>query len=153
MVEELQKVISEHDAKGKLLKEDATIPHDPQDLALEQPPAEQATDVDKLKGKEKEHSPEDDISLDDSPTQDLPKTPAGEEHAVKRRALVQRLRECNLVLHKVMFLKGDVYHVLGEQHSKDEDTAYQKAEELRKRLLKCLLFIFQSGSDADIHVH
>ena len=70
----------------------------------------------------------------DPEEKDLPKTPAGEEHRIKRRAIKQRLREGQLVLHRVKFLQGDVFHVLGK--SADEDTAYQAAETLRHGLLK-----------------
>ena len=81
----------------------------------------------------------------DPEEKDLPKTPAGEEHRIKRRAIKQRLREGQLVLHRVKFLQGDVFHVLGK--SADEDTAYQAAETLRHGLLKSpfisrFLFIF-----------
>jgi E3 ubiquitin-protein ligase SHPRH len=70
----------------------------------------------------------------DPEEKDLPKTPAGEEHRIKRRAIKQRLREGQLVLHRVKFLQGDVFHVLGK--SADEDAAYQAAETLRHELLK-----------------
>jgi len=67
---------------------------------------------------------------------DLPRTPAGEEHLNKRRALQQRLRECYLVLHRIKFLQGDIYHVLGETEAAKEDAAYAVAEDLRHRLLR-----------------
>ena len=79
-------------------------------------------------------------------------------------ALQQRLREAQIVLHKVYFLKGDVryvsfpslspyvalstlididailslqvYHILGATHSDAENEAYAGAEELRRLLLK-----------------
>lgn len=65
---------------------------------------------------------------------DLPRNAAGEEHRVKRRAFQQRLRECQITLHKVCFLKGDVYHVLGNME--EETSAYEKAEALRRVLLR-----------------
>jgi E3 ubiquitin-protein ligase SHPRH len=70
----------------------------------------------------------------------LPKTPAGDEHRTKRSAIKQRLRECRLLLHKVNFLQGDVFHVLGK--SEEEDAAYQAADELRHQLLKGIDFVF-----------
>jgi E3 ubiquitin-protein ligase SHPRH len=140
MVEEIKAVISEHDVKGQLLKKDAAVLQESRSLNTDESHVAEAAPVDNGKGKEKEHDPVDDSSLEETHTPDLPKTPAGEEHAVKRRALVHRLRECNLVLHKVFFLKGDVYHVLGESYSKDEDVAYGNAEELRRKLLKCRWF-------------
>jgi len=65
---------------------------------------------------------------------DLPRTPAGEDHLNKKRALQQRLRECYLTLHRIKFLQGDVYHVLGETRAADEDAAYAAAEDVRRLL-------------------
>ena len=45
-------------------------------------------------------------------------------------------------MHKVQFLKGDVYHVLGERYANDETVAYGCAEELRRVLLKSMLAFF-----------
>lgn len=75
-------------------------------------------------------------SDEDAEDYDLPKTPAGQEHGIKRRALQQRLRESNVTLHRVKFLQGDVYHVLGGSHSAAEDAAYAAAEEIRRSLLR-----------------
>ncbi|KAF7984569.1 hypothetical protein HWV62_13783 [Athelia sp. TMB] len=72
----------------------------------------------------------------DSEEGDVPQTPAGLEHAAKGRALRQRLREARVVLHRVKFLQGDVYHVLGGAHAAAEDRAYADAEEIRRDLLK-----------------
>lgn len=80
---------------------------------------------------------EDIDDVEDVEDRGLPKTPAGEEHSIKRRALQQRLRECLMVMHRVKFLQGDVYHVLGASQSDKEDAAYAAAETLRKNLLKC----------------
>lgn len=61
-------------------------------------------------------------------------TTAGEEHITRRRTLQQRLRETRLVLHRVKFLQGDVYHVLDSQHPSEE--SYRVADEIRRELLK-----------------
>ncbi|KAH7925001.1 hypothetical protein BV22DRAFT_1034512 [Leucogyrophana mollusca] len=138
LIEEIRTAITEHAAKGDILKKEA--------LALtesrkkNQVPDARLTDVSgKGKGKGRDISPlsdidaEEDIDLED---EDLPKTPAGEEHSIKRRALQQRLRECLMVLHRVKFLQGDIYHVLGPSQSEKEDASYSAAELIRKDLLK-----------------
>lgn len=61
-------------------------------------------------------------------------TTAGEEHNTRRRTLQQRLRETRLVLHRIKFLQGDVYHVLDSQHPSEE--SYRVADEIRRELLK-----------------
>ncbi|OBZ74793.1 putative ATP-dependent helicase IRC20 [Grifola frondosa] len=71
-----------------------------------------------------------DFDLDE---EGLPKTPVGEAYTARKRALQQRLRECRISLHKVYFMKGDVYHVLGADA---EHEAYALAEDLRQLLLK-----------------
>ncbi|KAH7911867.1 SNF2 family N-terminal domain-containing protein [Hygrophoropsis aurantiaca] len=137
IIDEIRVAIAEHNAKGEVLKKEA--------LALKESRKQltngHSTKV-KGKGKEKERdgSPvsdddptNDDLDLEDS---DLPKTPAGEEHSIKKRALQQRLRECLLVLHRVKFLLGDIYHVLGPSQSEKEDASYAAAEVVRKDLLR-----------------
>jgi len=57
-----------------------------------------------------------------------------DEQAVRRRSLNQRLRETRLVLHRIKFLQGDIYHVLDNQHSSEE--SYGVANEIRRELLK-----------------
>ena len=74
---------------------------------------------------------------------DLPHNAAGEEHRIKRRAFQQRLRECQITLHKVCFLKGDVYHFLG--NTAEENSAFEKAEELRRVLLRSVYSSFCGG--------
>jgi E3 ubiquitin-protein ligase SHPRH len=140
-LEEIQTTLSKHDAIGKEMKTEAS--------RLRQARARASSEVtvtQKGKGKERERFSDDgnedededeEIEHDsevDPEEKDLPKTPAGEEHRIKRRAIKQRLREGQLVLHRVKFLQGDVFHVLGK--SSDEDAAYQAAETLRHGLLK-----------------
>jgi E3 ubiquitin-protein ligase SHPRH len=102
------------------------------------PDQDAASSLEKGKGKDREQSPSSSVDLD-SDDHDLPRTPAGEEHGIKRRALQHRLRECFITLHRVKFLQGDVYHVLGSSHGPDEDSAYANAEEIRRNLLKSWL--------------
>lgn len=118
LIQELQIVLADHDLKGKALKAE------PDDRQGKSDPMD--------KGKGQSIINADDTEDDDE--QGLPKTPAGDEHITKRRAIKHRLREGFLVLHKVKFLQGDIYHVLGK--STEEDAAYQAAEELRRQLLR-----------------
>ncbi|CAL1697614.1 unnamed protein product [Somion occarium] len=135
LIADIQEALEEHAAKGKMLKtqaleaqtafgRDVANPDDSEDDSMEG----------KGKSRARESTPSD-ISMD-SEDADVPKNAAGEEHAHKRRALQQRLRECQISLHKVYFLKGDVYHVLGATFSDSENDAYASAEELRRLLLK-----------------
>lgn len=69
-----------------------------------------------------------------SPHEEKTTTSLEEEKAVRRRTLNQRLRETRLVLHRIKFLQGDVYHVLDNQYSSEE--SYGIANEIRRELLK-----------------
>ena len=143
-LEEIQTTLAEHDAKGKEIKAEAARLRQDRARAL----SADVTVTLKGKGKERERFSDDESEDEDEDEgiehdgevdpeeKDLPKTPAGEEHRIKRRAIKQRLREGQLVLHRVKFLQGDVFHVLGK--SGDEDAAYQAAENLRHELLKSL---------------
>jgi len=87
------------------------------------------------------HMDDDDSSIDDdndeSDDSGLPKTPAGEEHLHKSRALQQRLRDCYFALHRVKFLQGDMYHWMGGSKVAEEATSYKAADEIRGKILKC----------------
>ena len=67
-----------------------------------------------------------------------------DEDFARRNAITHRLRETEILLHKVTFLMGDVYHTLGEKYSKEEEEAYGRAELIRKKLLKGELLTFAS---------
>ena len=91
----------------------------PKHNSLEQ---DAAGDNTKGKGKEKES---------------LPDTRSGEDDGARKRGgIANRLREAELLLHKVTFLMGDVYHTLGAKYSEEEEGAYAKAELIRRKLLK-----------------
>ena len=77
----------------------------------------------------------------------LPKTPAGDEHLHKSRAMQQRLRECYLTLHKVKFIQGDMYHWVGESMAVKELLAYKAAEGIRKKLLKCMFLSYSPDGE------
>ncbi|KAI9509909.1 SNF2 family N-terminal domain-containing protein [Russula earlei] len=122
IISDVVSVITDHDAKGAELKAKSTSRR----MAI---------------GVER-HVDDDDPTLsgnsDDNTSDDggLPKTPAGEEHLHKSRALQQRLRDCYLTLHRVKFLQGDMYHWMGESRVAEEATAYKAADEIRSKLLK-----------------
>ena len=136
IIDDIKTAIAEHHIKGEALKDEARALRESRQQNLPD-----SSEADKGKGK-RAMSPLTDVDedVDDLEDRDLPKTPAGEEHSIKRRALQQRLRECLMVLHRVKFLQGDVYHVLGALQSDKEDASYAAAETLRKDLLKCAYF-------------
>ncbi|KAG1816837.1 SNF2 family N-terminal domain-containing protein [Suillus subaureus] len=135
IIDDIKTTIAEHQVKGEALKNEARALRESRQQNLPD-----FSKIDKGKGK-RAMSPLTDVDEDIDDVEDvedrgLPKTPAGEEHSIKRRALQQRLRECLIVLHRVKFLQGDVYHVLGASQSDKEDASYAAAEMLRKNLLK-----------------
>ncbi|EGN92623.1 hypothetical protein SERLA73DRAFT_79438 [Serpula lacrymans var. lacrymans S7.3] len=127
-IEEIKNAITEHGDKGEALKKEATLLGEPRTQ-------KSSTNNGAGKGKMREMSPLTEDESDDGDS-DLPHTPAGEEHRIKKRALQQRLRECHMVLHQIKFLQGDIYHSLGQSYSESEDAAYEAAEKIRKDLLK-----------------
>lgn len=139
IIDDIKTTIAEHQVKGEALKNEARALRE-----FRQQDLPDLSKTDKGKGK-RAMSPLADVDediddiddIEDVEDRGLPKTPAGEEHSIKRRALQQRLRECLIVLHRVKFLQGDVYHVLGASQSDKEDASYAAAETLRKNLLKC----------------
>lgn len=137
IIDDIKTAIAEHHVKGEALKSEARALRESRQQNLPNP-----SEIDKSKGKGRAMSPlsDEDEDIDDLEDRDLPKNPAGEEHSIKRRALQQRQRECLMVLHRVKFLQGDIYHVLGASQSDKEDASYTAAETLRKDLLKSTLF-------------
>ena len=140
LIAEIKAAIAQHYQKGEALKKEAQRVKESRKQSLGD--GSQPMSTSKGKGKEvsREVSPStEDGEEDDIEDRGLPKTLVGEEHRHKRHALQQRLRECIMVLHRVKFLQGDVYHVLGPSNSEKEDAGYGAAERLRKDLLKCKL--------------
>ena len=78
------------------------------------------------------------LNIIDGDDDDLPQNAAGQEHRIKHRALQQRLRECQITMHRVRFLQGDVHHSLGR--TEEENASYAAAEELRRILLQSRLY-------------
>jgi E3 ubiquitin-protein ligase SHPRH len=133
---EIDSTIVEHNAKGEILKKEAAALREERRLGNVGAGAN-----DKGKSKARDLSPltddeygEDEEEEDTEEDKGLPKTPAGREHRDKGRALRQRLREAQIILHRVIFLKGDAHHNLGAAGKEDE--AYHNADLLRKDLLK-----------------
>lgn len=142
MIGEIKTVLDEHHAAGEVLKKEVAAKR--QSLGIRAGEASTST-TDKGKGKERAVSEAPSDSEDEgSEDTKLPRNPAGEEHTMKRGALQHRLREIKLVLHKVKFLQGDVYHMLGEAFSSAEAEAYDAAEAIRRDLLKGMLSFIHS---------
>lgn len=137
LIAEVERAMAEHEEAGEALK----AAH-PKVLEAMADTAAEGNEKGKGKAAERDGSPD----SDDSEDHDMPKTPAGVEHGIKKRALRQRLRESRVVLHRVKFLQGDVYHVLGGAHAGAEDKAYAVAEEIRRDLLKSKLAVLRRVS-------
>lgn len=99
VIDAVKAAIQEHEAAGKILKAQTAE----QRQALENSAG--ALSKGKDKATERDESPLTEVSEEDS---ELPKNAVGEEYAHKLRALNSRLRECQISLHKIHFLKGDV---------------------------------------------
>ncbi len=102
--------MANHHAEGKALKAQVAesqgrIEEVENDETMDVDDPEESND--KGKGKAREATPAESESAGSEDT-DIPRNPAGEEYGIKRRALQQRLRECQISLHKVYFLQGDV---------------------------------------------
>lgn len=129
LVKDIRQAIADHRKVGESLKEEAAARREGGDHEE----AEQQDPESSSKGKGRARDSEEAESFDDDDN-DLPENAAGQEHRIKSRALQQRLRECQITLHRVHFLKGDVHHSLGQ--TDDENANYAAAEELRRILLK-----------------
>ncbi|KAL1937944.1 hypothetical protein VTO73DRAFT_12694 [Trametes versicolor] len=130
LVSDLSDVLSEHAKEGEKLKEETTRLRELRHQAT----SHHAADHNKGKGRARSDSPDhDSVEADE---EGLPHNPIGDAHRAKAGMLQNRIRDARIILHKVKFLQGDVYHVLGEQYTNQENEAYAAAEELRRVLLK-----------------
>ena len=140
LLTDLKDALAQHDLKGKALIKDAND-RDDDGMIGEADDDDVVRPSKKGKGKEKE-SDEDDLSPN---PELLPASAEGDEHRRGRMAFLSRIREVQVVLHRVEFSLGDIYHHFGK--SKEEDESYAQAEALRRSLLKStLLPIFGSCS-------
>ncbi len=109
-------------------------------------------ELEKGKGKERAHS-ETPIELDED-EEGLPRNTIGEAHKNKSMYIQGRMREARIALHKIKFLQGDVYHVLGKSYEASENEAYAAAEELRRLLLRgmayCVELSIATGTHASL---
>ncbi|KAI0641041.1 SNF2 family N-terminal domain-containing protein [Trametes meyenii] len=132
LVADLSDVLAEHAKEGEKLKEETARLREARGHA--RGPHNNSDDTGKGKGRARSNTPEyENLDADD---EGLPRNTVGEAHRGKSTALLGRMREARIALHKVKFLQGDVYHVLGEQYGNQENEAYASAEELRRALLK-----------------
>ncbi|KAI0920308.1 hypothetical protein AcV5_010081 [Taiwanofungus camphoratus] len=130
LIADVKEAIVKHTEKGRMLQGGAAELEESQgEEVLKSGDVSEGKDKGKARARSEESPLTDIMELDD---EHLPRNSAGEEHAVKRSALQHRLRECRITLHKVLFLKGNVLHVLGGA----EDEAYAAADNLRRLLLK-----------------
>ncbi|KIY69814.1 hypothetical protein CYLTODRAFT_420375 [Cylindrobasidium torrendii FP15055 ss-10] len=79
---------------------------------------------------------DDDSDDDEDRDEDGKKSGLPKSYTTKQGALSNRLRDCRIALHRVKFLQGDIYNVLGEQYHKQEEDSYAACERLRRELLK-----------------
>ena len=91
----------------------------------------------KEKAKEAEESRDEDQVLEhEADEDDIPRNAMGEAYKGKLIAINSRLREARIAMHKVKFLLGDVYHILGAMYEQQENDAYAAADDMRRVLLK-----------------
>lgn len=62
------------------------------------------------------------------------KSPTADDVKARQFGLQSRLRECQVIRHKIFFLLGDLHHTIG--NDKEEEGAYAEADALRQQLLK-----------------
>jgi E3 ubiquitin-protein ligase SHPRH len=117
LIQDLRDEITAHDKKGNEMKQGRSD-------------AQKETEGSESR-KQRDESPQDEA---DEYSTGIPKTPAGTAWIHARAALVGRLREAQLVHHKVQFFLGDIYHILAPD-SLEERQAYQAAENMRNQLL------------------
>ncbi|THG95740.1 hypothetical protein EW026_g5964 [Hermanssonia centrifuga] len=124
VISDIEAIVAKHEAEGRLLKQEAT--------------ALIGADVNNQKGKVRASDAFSSVDHEsfDGDDDGLPRNSVGDRYRTKRNALQLRLRECQVTLHKVQFLKGDIYHILGESFGEQESAAYAAAEDLRRILLK-----------------
>ena len=128
LIKDVEAALNQHEEAGKALKQRARSHGDDVEVADENHGV-----ISEDKGKARA------VTVSTEGEDNAPKNAAMEEHAVKKRALQQRLRECQITLHKVYFLQGDVYHVL--ERTNEETVAYGKAEDLRRVLLRSMYLV------------
>ncbi|KAG8904371.1 hypothetical protein FRC01_008755, partial [Tulasnella sp. 417] len=138
LIEELSETLASHDEKGKQLIKEANTRAGGEDSAIgtnsmDEVPHQVANGDPKGKGKGKATDTEPDDTSSPNPEL-LPANAEGDEHRHIRQGLLARIREAQVVLHRIEFCLGDLYHQLGKV--KEEEESYANAEALRRSLLK-----------------
>ncbi|KAI0706718.1 SNF2 family N-terminal domain-containing protein [Cerioporus squamosus] len=135
LVADLKEALAEHVKEGERLKAEFRASRRQGSSAAQSDKSKQDQTEDKGKGRARNESETPDLDLEED-EEGIPKNPAGDAHRAKGTSLHQRLREARIILHKIKFLQGDVYHVLGKSYENSENEAYAAAEDLRRQLLK-----------------
>ncbi|KAI0830062.1 SNF2 family N-terminal domain-containing protein [Trametes gibbosa] len=130
LVSDLNDVLAEHTEEGEKLKTETARRREERCQIAHHHPADEG------KGKNRARSDTPDHESVDADDEGLPQNSVGDAHRTKAAALNGRIRDARIILHKVKFLQGDIYHVLGEHYANQENDAYAAAEELRRVLLK-----------------
>ncbi|KAJ8517090.1 hypothetical protein ONZ45_g5672 [Pleurotus djamor] len=86
--------------------------------------------TDKGKGKAREA----DVSDDEEEASEGADLSPNASQSTKKGALNNRLRDATITLHRVHFVLGDVYHILGR--NAEEEASYASAEALRRNVLQ-----------------
>ncbi|KAJ7050573.1 SNF2 family N-terminal domain-containing protein [Mycena amicta] len=128
LIQEIQSSIAAHEA---------TAPQPTSEREAER--VSRSPPRDKGKGKQRERSlsplsaidSEDEENDDDSEEMNA----VLKQHRSRKSALKLRAREAQLVFHRVKFLQGDLFHMLGEAHTASEVAAYDEAESIRRVVL------------------
>jgi len=118
--------LAKHDEKAKKIIKEANS------RGMRDVSPDPITSIDKGKGKETSHS---DSGSDGDGSSLLPANAEGEEHRAQRMPMTIRIREIQVVLHRIGFCLGDLYHTLGKENEEREN--YEAAETQRRSLLNC----------------
>jgi E3 ubiquitin-protein ligase SHPRH len=129
LVNDVRADIVAHEQKGEALRQEV--------IAQTKKQWQEAKEREKEGGRSGETSKTEEDAIEDALAASL-RTPAGETHTKTKGALGNRLRDCQLLAHKIKFFMGDVYHIL-DPGSPEEAKAYQAADDIRSVILagKC----------------
>ncbi len=128
LLSELEQALADHDEQSRASAKEENTSIEQSDISTEL----EAQDSSKSKGKGKaaaaHHQPES-VEVEVKTI-----SAKGEERRRIRLTLILKLRELEVLHHRVEFVLGDTYHRSGS--SKEEDESYARAETLRRKLLK-----------------
>ncbi|KAJ7180438.1 SNF2 family N-terminal domain-containing protein [Mycena filopes] len=127
LIEEIESAIATHEANSDFHR--PQVPEEEDEIAI---PNDKGKGKEREQDRERSSSPLSELESENGDDDDV----ALKEHRIKRRALKQRLREAKLVMHRVKFLQGDAYHMLGASQAVAENAAYAEAETIRRAILK-----------------